>query len=114
MECENLLSSIITFIALFDTIFVGMVGALALGLSEFYDMDDVLVSRKEFFRCVFQWELFVWEAPKEYVNVAGRIILVLLSTIFVMPFNITVFVMLSFFEFIRFLVWMFLKIFGKR
>ncbi len=92
---------------------MGSIGSIVLLSNDFYDIDNCL-NRKEFIRCILRWELLVWEFTENYVNIAGRIILVFLVTILALPFNaVCLLVMLSL-ELCRLVLWAFLKCFGKR
>lgn len=94
-------------------IYVFAIGGLAIGLSEWvYDIDDVLIDPKEFVKCVFQWQ-YVILGLSDYVKASGIAFLIITSAIFLLPFNAIVFVFLMVLEFIRLLIRIFMKIFGK-
>lgn len=97
----------------FSAIFAGIAGGFSLALIEFYDMDSCLTSTKEFFKCVFQWQVFVLRAD-EYVNKAGVIILEVLTTLSVWHLNLLVLLALLILEIIRVMVILFIKIFQKK
>ena len=97
----------------FSTIFAGIAGGLMLALLEFYDMGSCLHSVKEFFRCVFQWQVFVLNSS-EYVNRTGVIVLEVLTTLSVWHLNLLVLFVLLVLEIIRVMVILFVKIFKKK
>lgn len=77
-----------------------------------YKRDDCLCSAKEFFCCVFKWQVFVL-GSKEYINKAGTIILEILTTLSVWHLNIIEFLFLCALEVVRLVVILFIKIFKK-
>ena len=89
-------------------------GGLVLCLMEVYDMDSCLSDKEQFFRCLFQWEVFVWEHSEDYVNFCGRVLLTSLTFILCFPCNLLALIALVVCEIGRFVVIGFLKIFGKK
>lgn len=78
-----------------------------------HDYLDCLTDIKEFVWCIFQWQIFTWKNTESSINTAGRIILVILMTIFALPYNILFLIVLIIGEIIRFVIWCFMKCFRK-
>ena len=95
-------------------VFIAFMGGVALCLREVYILEKCLSDKTQFFRCLFQWEIFVWEGTENYLNNFGRGLLTVLSFIVCFPSNLLAFVALSVCEIIKLFVIGFLKIFGKK
>lgn len=94
-------------------VYVFALGVLAITLSEcVYDIENVLTDPNEFIKCVFQWQ-YVILGLSDYVKPSGIAFLIVTSAIFLLPFNAMVFVFLTVLEFIRLLIRIFMKVFGK-
>lgn len=105
---------IIYFTAVSIACIVGFIVCLIICLvEEVYNMDYVLNDKSEFLKCVFQLQIVVFQS-KEYVNNLGVVILEILTTLFFWPLNIMVLSILLGAMAIKFVVWIFLKIFGKK
>lgn len=93
---------------------VGVIGTLIIILDgTIFDMDSVLTDKKDFLCCIFMYQVFVFDS-KEYVNKIGVGILEILTILSVWHLNIIIFALLIFLEAIRFIIFLFLKIFGKK
>ena len=97
----------------FSAIFAGAIGGLVLAIIEVYDMDSCLHSAKEFFKCVFQWQVFVLRSGV-YVNKTGVIVLEVLTTLSVWHLNLLALLALLILEIIRVMVILFIKVFRKK
>lgn len=79
----------------FVAILVGVVGSLAISISdEIYEMDLVLTDKKEFVRCIFMYQFAVYYLLKGKINKAGMIILEIFVTLSVWFLNVIVFAFL--------------------
>lgn len=78
-----------------------------------FDIDYVLKDKKEFIRCLFMYQFFIYDNLKNKINPLGMIILFALSTFCFWSLNIIVFVTLIILLVIRILCLMFFKIFKK-
>lgn len=102
-------------IELFVLVFVGTIGSLIITLdSAVYEMDDGLKNFNQFLRCVFMYQFAIKEYLDYYVKNSGIILLIVLSSIFVLPLNLLIFFVLCGSLVIKFIVIIFMKVFGKK
>lgn len=98
-----------------DVLFLGILFPLFAAMFEqIYSIDNCLTEKEQFLRCLFQWQVCVWEETSDFINLTGRIILVSIISVLCLPFNILTLVMLIICEVIRFVIWIFIKCFGKK
>lgn len=108
-----LVGIILLLIISLDVVFLGFILPQS-AVDGLYNMDSCLSDKRDFICCIFQWQLFVWEETKDTINMAGIIILEILMTAFALPYNIIALIALVIGEIIRFVIWCFVKCFGKR
>lgn len=73
-------------------IFVGWMGSIAiLSMEEVLDSDEILSNPKDFFHCVFMYQLQMKAFIEDYINVAGIVIVEILTTLSVWFLNIGIF-----------------------
>lgn len=102
-------------IEIFVLVFVGTIGSLIITLdSAVYEMDDVLKNVNQFLRCVFMYQFAIKEYLDYYVKNSGIILLILLSSVFLLPLNLLIFCVLCVSFVIKIIVIIFLKVFGKK
>lgn len=102
-------------IDLFVIMVVGTIGSLSITLdSAVYEIDDVLKNFNQFLRCVFMYQFAIKEYLDYYVKNSGIILLIVLSSIFVLPLNLLIFFVLCGSLVIKFIVIIFIKVFGKK
>lgn len=105
---------IMIIVYLFVFIFGVFAGGLAIALEEnVYNMDEVLNNPFEAFLCVFQWQAFVLFTSRQYINLFGSTLLVIITTFLFFPFNILVFAIIVFLLFIKAICLGFLWVFKK-
>ena len=96
-------------------IIVGVMGSLAISISdEIYEMDLVLTDKEEFVRCVFMYQFTVYELLKDEIKKTGIIILEILTTLNVWFLNIFIFVIVGCLWIIKLICYLFWLIFRKR
>lgn len=78
-----------------------------------YDINNCLSDKREFIRCLLQWQVWVWEETNDSINKAGIIILEVLMTVLALWCNVIALIMLIIGEIVRFLKFCFIKCFGK-
>lgn len=81
------------FVLIYTLSFVfAIVSALGIGISdEVFYVDMVLKNKRDFIRCAFMWQFAVYELLNEELNAAGIVIIEIITTILVFPWNILVF-----------------------
>lgn len=98
--------------------FISFVAFCVLALAalgyESVDLEIVLSDRKEFIKCVFIFQVFVYEALKGTINKVGIAIVEILLTYFIYPWNVIFFVLLVFVKVIVFICHIFWLIFRIR
>lgn len=93
-------------------LYIGISCSLGIMLFEnAFDDEQVFFDKKNFFLCVFMYQSAIWNAC-ENVTIAGKIILEILVTLFVLPLNIIIFVFLCLLELFILIHSCFMFIFG--
>lgn len=107
----NLIGAYYTFVF----IIVGFIGSFALSISEeVYNIDEVLTSKRQFIRCIFMYQVAIWELLSEDINIIGMLILEILTTLSVWFLNILVFLILIVLLILKGVCFSFYMIFKKR
>lgn len=76
-----------------------------------YDNEQVLFDKTNFFLCVFMYQSLVWQHC-ESLNLVGKLIIEIIVTLFVLPLNIIIFLILCILEFLFFIYACYIFIFG--
>lgn len=86
---------ILVFYYLIVFIFVGWMGSIAiLSTGEVLDSDEILSNLKDFFRCIFMYQLQMKVLLDDYISTAGIVIVEILTTLSVWFLNIRIFFIL--------------------
>lgn len=111
----EILFGILVFYYLMIFIFVGWMDSIAiLSMKEVLDSDEILSNPKDFFRCVFMYQLQMKVFLEDYINAAGIVIVEILTTLSVWFLNIMIFAILLFCLMIKGICYGFWLIFRKR
>lgn len=106
---------ILVFYYLVAFVFVGWIGSIViLSMEEVLDSDEILSNPKDFFHCVFMYQLQMKVFLEDYINVAGIVIVEILTTLSVWFLNIGIFFMLLFCLLLKGICYGFWLIFRKR
>lgn len=106
---------ILVFYYLMIFIFVGWMGSIViLSMEEVLDSDEILSNPKDFFRCVFMYQIQIKVFLEDCINVAGIVIVEILTTLSVWFLNIGIFAILLFCLMIKGIFYGFWLIFRKR
>lgn len=96
-------------------VFVGWIGSIViLSMEEVLDSDEILSNPKDFFRCVFMYQLQMKVFLEDYINAVGIVIVEILTTLSVWFLNVGVFLLLLFCLLIKGVCYGFWLIFRKR
>ena len=107
----NLICAYYTFVF----IIVGFIGSSILSISEtVYNLDEVLTSKQQFIRCIFMYQVAIWELLSEDINIIGMMILEILTTLSVWFLNILVFLILVILLLLKGICFLFYILFKKR
>lgn len=74
---------------------MGIIGCILSITTGTYDWDLVLKDVKEFFKCVFMYQVALYNATERYINNIGILILEVLVSALAFPLNILIFVILG-------------------
>ena len=107
----NLMWAYYTFVF----IIVGFIGSFTLSISgEVYNIDEVLTSKQQFIKCIFMYQVAIWESLSEDINIIGMMILEILTTLSVWFLNVLVFLILIVLLILKCVCFSFYMIFEKR
>lgn len=107
----NLMWAYYTFVF----IIVGFIGSFTLSISgEVYNIDEVLTSKQQFIKCIFMYQVAIWESLSEDINIIGMMILEILTTLSVWLLNVLVFLILIVLLILKCVCFSFYMIFEKR
>ena len=99
----------------FVFIIVGFIGSFTLSISgEVYNIDEVLTSKQQFIKCIFMYQVAIWESLSEDINIIGMMILEILTTLSVWFLNVLVFLILIVLLILKCVCFSFYMIFEKR
>lgn len=94
---------------------VGWIGSIViLSMEEVLDSDEILSNPKDFFRCVFMYQLQTKVFLEDYINVVGIVIVEILATLSVWFLNIGIFFIFLFCLLLKGICYGFWMIFRKR
>lgn len=94
---------------------VVLIFALPIALSEeVYYIEQCLTDKREFIRCLVQWQCLIFKWTRDRVKKSGVLFLIVLASIFIWPSNTIVFFVLIACEIARLFVFVFMKVFGKK
>lgn len=94
---------------------VGVIGSLAINLDgTVYEVNDVLIDKHDFIRCVFMYQVASYQFLREEINVCGIVILELLITASVWYLNVIIFGILIIILILKAICHMFYIVFRKR
>ena len=95
--------------------FVGVWGSLIIYLDEsVFDDNNILSNKHEFIKCVFMYQVALYQFLREEINVCGIVILEILITASVWFLNIMVFGILIIILILKVICHMFYIVFRKR
>ncbi len=93
----------------------GLLISLFISLTDYvYDMEQVLISKKHFIRCVFMYQVAVWKRLSEEINSVGMIILEVLTTLSIWVLNIFIFLILLALLIFKIICLLFYAVFKKK
>lgn len=113
---SDVMINIISAYYAFIIIFVGILASLLITVSdkEIYDIHKVFVSKSQFFKCVFMYQISVWEWLSKDINLAGMIILEILTTLSVWFLNLFILLFLVMILILKYICLLFCIIFKKK
>lgn len=100
----------------FALVFIGVLASLAISISgEVYEMDECLKNRKDFINCIFMYQVAVKMLLESYgINIAGIIILEIITTLSVWFLNVFIFIILCVLLILKLICYLFWICFRKR
>lgn len=94
---------------------VGVIGSLTINLDgTVYEVNDVLIDKYDFIKCVFMYRVASYQFLREEINVCGIVILELLITASVWYLNVIIFGILIIILILKAICHMFYIVFRKR
>ena len=81
---------------------------------DIWDCENPLKSARIFLGSVFYWQGEIWINTRDNINLAGEIVLQILAAPLTTPISVIMLAVLLIGEVFRFLVWIFMAVFGKK
>lgn len=83
-------------------------------IEQFHDFDELFTNLKILLVCAFMWQVWVWEATENKINLCGRVLALIFMSIIAVPFNTVMLIILATGELIYLSYCFFKKIFAIR